>query len=204
MMKTPKLVFRYSPIYDVVFSGEWPSKEERVKANQLVSKLQKEWNKKSKKVLLAMSKITGLDWPIEHIECYLSYRVPYAFSEPLTLKIFGRSISRYIVTLIHELCHVLIWGNKDKAIWPLDNKGIFKKYEKEPFLTRNHLVIEALVQLTVKKVFSRPESYLKWERWWERKPKNPRAKWYKKAWEIVQKEGAENVLSEIIIKKGRK
>ncbi|MCS7105921.1 MAG: hypothetical protein NZ942_01210, partial [Candidatus Aenigmarchaeota archaeon] len=88
---------------------------------------------------------------------------------------------------------------KEKVAWPNSKAKIYRKYKNESYTTKLHLPIEAIVILTVKEVFGRNfEKYLRWEKWWENSPKTQRAKDYKRAWEIVEKEGAENIIKDII------
>lgn len=197
----PKLEFVYSGIYDTVFSGsKTVSYRKRIEGMKLAKKLQKVWDRHSKRILSCMSKITGLKWPKSYIECILSFNAPYSFSHPLTLKIYKRiPIERCIVVLIHELAHILLWGNREKVKFPRSNAKIYKKYKNESYQTKLHFPVYAIEILTIKKVFGKnAEKYLRIAKWWEISQKSLRAKNYKKSWEIVEKEGPENVIKSII------
>jgi hypothetical protein len=56
-----------------------------------------------------------------------------------------------------------------------------------------------MVILTIKKIFvKKAEKYFYWERWWEIWKNTPMGKDYKRSWEIVQKEGAKNIIRDVI------
>jgi hypothetical protein len=201
----PKVEITYSDIYDIVLRKSKRiiyNNKKRIEGEKFAKNIQKAWNKYDKKILFYMSKLTGLKWPRNYIECTISFNAPYAFSHPLTLDIHERKNIQYEITmLVHELTHVLLWGNKNKVRWPESNYGIYKKYKKESYNTKLHFSTHALVILTMRKVFGKDaDEYLYWEQWWKQWPKDPFAKYYKRSWEIVQKEGPENVLKQIIKK----
>lgn len=147
----PNVEIMYSGIYDRILSGTRKYDfEKRIKGERFAKKLQKDWNKHEKEILTAMSRITGLKWPRKHIEAWVTFNTPFEFSHPLTLWIH-RSMKYEIEMLVHELTHVLLWGNRKKVKWPESNTGIYKKYQKEHYNTLLHLSIHALVILTMKK-----------------------------------------------------
>ena len=152
-------------------------------------------DKNGNKILYEMSKVTGLKWPRNFIECTVAFYAPWGgFSSPLTLTI-DKDIKYEIETLVHELSHVLTWGNRKKVLWPESNSGIYKKYKNETFNAKLHFPIHAIVTLVFKKIFrEHADEYLKYEHKWY----SPRSKDYISSWEIVEKEGPEKILKELI------
>jgi len=197
----PKIRIGYSDIYDIVLRKSKKIKYNPKKAKKgeiFAKKLQIPWNRHEKQILERMAEITGLKWPRNLIECHVSFNAPFSFSAPLTVEI-DKDINYMFVAIAHELCHVLFWGNKNKVRWPESNTGIYRKYKKESYNTRLHFPVHALLILTFERIFGKnAEKYLKQEQWWKRWPKNPMAKDYKRSWEIVKKEGPENILKQTI------
>ena len=145
-----------------------------------------------------MSDITGLNWPTDKIDVYVSFYAPYSFSHPLTVKPMQNYYKR-IVLLTHELAHILFWCKGRSVLQIRKKKGIFKKYVREKKTVKIHIPAEALVQLTMKRAFKRNwKRYIFWEtHWWQTK-KSKRAKLYRRAWEIMEKEGAENIIKDVV------
>jgi hypothetical protein len=97
----PTIKITYSGIYDIVLSKSKKIKynhKRRVQAEKFAKNLQKVWDKHSKEILSYMSKLTNLKWPVNYIECFVSFNTPYSFSHPLTLYIH-KSVEYDIVTM---------------------------------------------------------------------------------------------------------
>lgn len=197
----PEVEIVYSDIYDAVLSKSKRIRYNRkrlIEGERFTKKLQKAWNKCSNQILFQMSKLTGLKWQKNYMECFVTFNTPYPFSHPLTIYV-SKKIEPAIMSIVHELSHILLWGNREKVKWPESNTGIYKKYKNENYNTKLHFSIHALVVLVINKVFGKNGGkYLQWETWWKREPEHPMAKEYKHSWEIVQKEGPENVIKETI------
>lgn len=193
-MHTPKITFRYSWIYDqhwrevVSAYGKKPKPypSER-KIRNYVKKAEKTWKKDGKKVLIELSKITGLKWSAKEIPCYIVGKcIP--FSDPLTVKVYGKT-DQFVDVLTHELIHQLFTqkGNMQKSekAW----KYIHEKYEKESHRTREHIPLYAIHAHVYLKFFGK-----------KRFKRDTRSisflPDYKRAWEIIREKGYQNILHE--------
>jgi hypothetical protein len=198
-MKLPKIIVIYSPIYDQIISG----KLERIEKSKFQEKfrkvpgfifskeLQRRLNVISKKILTAMSKITELSWLQDKIIIYpVSKSIP--FNEPLTVEIW-KNWKYQIDTFTHEMAHNLVW-NSMKQQPRISYKKIIKKYPKEAHNVILHIPIMAIVKLTLEKVFGeKAHQYYKYEykKW------SKRSEVYIRAWKIMEKEGAKNIIEMI-------
>ncbi len=109
------------------------------------------------------------------------------FSDPLTLPSYYAK-GRYLVDkLTHELIHQIQIQNYDKI--DLLYNWIRKRYASEPIITQNHIVVHAIHSHIYLKFFN--EARLKDDIKFCSKHYG-----YKRAWEIVQKEGHENLIKE--------
>jgi len=195
-MVVPKVVFRYSPIYDEMCKGgefketrkglgKYPSQKE---IKIYMKKVEKIWRKEETKVLKELSKITKLKWKTKYIKCYVVGRV-IPFSDPLSMPIYRKRTDYFIDVLIHELIHVLFVQNfkeSDKA-W----KYIFRKYKEEAYTTKVHIPLHAFHTYIYFKFFKEENM---------RRDinicKKLKLKKYVRSWKIVEKEGYENIIKE--------
>lgn len=195
-MNVPKIIFRYSWIYDEIWKEgkkkyrkkiqEYPSPKQIL---NYIEKVEKLWRSDEKKILSELSKITRLKWKSDYIYCYIVGRCR-PFSDPLTIPVY-KKLDYFIDVLIHELIHQLFIqdGNLEKAkkAW----NYIDRKYKKESRKTKNHILLHAIHSHIYLKFFNEKRlkrdigtiSFL---------PD------YKKSWEIVQKEGYENIIQEFV------
>lgn len=193
-MKTPKIRFRYSWIYDQNWkewikiyekkSQKYPSAKEVL---NYIKKVEKLWKKIEKKILSELSNITGLMWKEDFIYCYVVGKcIP--FSDPLTMPMY-KDTDYFIDTLIHELIHQLFTqeGNMKQSseAW----KHIDRKYKKETIKTRIHIPLHSIHFHIYMKFFN--EKRLKTDI--ESISFLPD---YKRSWKIVQKEGYQNIIRE--------
>jgi endonuclease III len=188
-MKTPKIIFRYSWVYDQNWK-EWiklyprmaamsyPEEEETKKA---IKKIQKLWRKKEKVILSEIAKIVGQEWQEKEITCYVVGKAR-GFSDPLTIGIKKNDPEFSVDTLIHELIHQIFLQNEDKKSVENMLKKLEKDYPTESRATRIHIVVHAVHKKIYLKFFS--QKRLDLDKW--RCEKNPE---YKKAWEIVDRDG---------------
>lgn len=199
-MKIPKIVIGYSEIYDNALSKQKKitySKNKSERGEKFAKRLQKEWNKYAEEILTTMVKISKLKWKHDTIECFVSFETPYAFSHPLTINI-NNNMYYGIDNLVHELTHILLVSNRVNAL-PPKSKILYKRYKKEKYNVKLHIIVHALIILTFQKVLGKDaEKYLKWERFWKIWPRNRFSKEYKKSWEIVQEVGAENIIRDLL------
>ena len=187
---TPKVIFRYSWIYNEFFKSlekkkKYPSAK---KILNYIKKLEKLWRKDEKKVLKEISKITGLEWKEKQIICYVVGRGKLSFSDPITLLMY-RKLDFSIDVLVHELIHRIFAVRENflrsKKAW----RYFHNKYKKETKNTRAHIVIYAIHNHIYLKLFN--EERLKRDIKWISKHRD-----YKRAWDIVQKEGYQNIINE--------
>lgn len=191
---TPKIEFRYSEIYDRKYreskqtqkylkekKQEYPSREEILNYIEEVKRL---WNKKSKKILKEISKVSGLKWKEKKIICYV-IGVGRPFSDPLTIKILKKNISRFLETLTHELIHQIQVQNKKKYI--LWHKYVLEKHKNEERITKNHVLLSAIHWKLLEKLEGQ-------EAVQKEIKKFSKDKAYKRAWEIVKKETPDAII----------
>lgn len=192
-MQTPKVVFRYSRIYDQVYRRskvklrrgpkKYPSTKKILKYIKRVEKL---WRKDERKVLSEISKAIGLKWKSKFIICYVVGRsIP--FSSPLTMPIYEKHPDYFVDVLTHELIHNLFVQNMDKSkrAW----NYIFKRYKRFSWNTKTHIPLHAIHTHIYLKFYSEKRlerdirliSFL---------PD------YDKSWRTVQKEGYEKIIKE--------
>jgi hypothetical protein len=191
----PKIEFRYSSVYDRNYresksiqkylkkrNEEYPSREEVIK---YMKKAEKLWRKSEKKILIEISRITKLKWKEKRIICYI-IGVGRSFSEPLTVRTFGKLWDRFIDVLTHELIHNIFNENNDKYMkW---YNYVFKKYSKELRATKTHIVLCAVHWKLLLKLFGEERLKKEIKRYKEDID-------YKRAWEIVEKESPDVILN---------
>lgn len=194
-MNTPKIIFKYSRIYDRIWKENLIAKRKRVriypssqKIINYTKKVEKLWRKDERKILRELSKITRLSWKSKFIYCYVVGQcIP--FSDPLTMPVYRKYPDYFIDVLVHELIHNLFVQNheKTKAAW----RYFERKYRKEPQKTRIHIPLHAIHSHIYLKFYS--EKRLKRDvEFINRFPA------YKKSWRIVQKEGYQNIVREFV------
>ena len=110
----PKIEFRYSDVYDRNYresekiqkylekrKEKYPDRKEII---NYIKKAEKLWRKEEKKILIEISRITVLKWKEKRIICYV-IGCGQPFSEPLTIRTYGKDFEIFIDTLTHELIH---------------------------------------------------------------------------------------------------
>lgn len=190
-MKTPKIVFTYSWVYDQKckewnkLSGKkvkYPSSE---KIMDYFEKIKPLWKKHEKKILTELSRVSGLKWKKDEIQCYVVGRI-IPFSDPLTIQVFN-NYHDFIDTLVHELIHQLFTQHENfersKKAWCY----IDRKFKNESRKTRVHIPLLALHSYIYLKFFD--EDRLNRDR-------SLTILDYNKAWGIVQKIGYEKIIKE--------
>jgi len=190
-MNYPKIIFKYSWIYDQTWkegligkkSKKYPSSKRIL---NYIKKVQKLWRKDEKKVLLELSKISHLDWKSKFIYCYVVGRCR-PFSDPLTMPVYEKHPDYFIDILTHELIHNLFIQNfkRMKRSW----QYFYRKYKKETERTKHHILLHAI----------HSHIYLKFygEKRLKRNVSFP-IRDFKKSWQIVQNEGYKNIIREFI------
>lgn len=199
----PKVEFVHSYIYDkIIVEQYWEDKFDYKisykRFSKFVKKLEPRWRKIEKKVLSDLSKSSGLKWSEPKIRCYITTHHFFApFSDPLTIGIYSKisnrtsSTEQFIQTLMHELIHQLFVQQKDSkafdpAFWKIANK-----YKKQKYNTRTHVLLQALLRPLIVKYFGNKMLKTEIER-----SKRFKMGGYYEAWQIVEKEGYKNIISE--------
>ena len=191
----PKIRFRYSRIYDKRYR-ESPliqdklKKEGKVypsdkKIRNYIKKIEQIWEKSEEKILKEMEKITSLKWQEKEIICYV-IGAGSPFSDPLTVRIH-ESKNRFIDILIHELIHQILSQNsvKNRKWW----KYVNARYTEETLSSKVHILVHTIYEIIYLKLFDkrRLSEDIK-------ESQRPKAIDYRRASEIVQEEGAENII----------
>ncbi len=161
-----------------------PSKE---KIERIISNRRKIWNKNEKKIIDGMKKITGLDFYANTIDVYMIFGLKGAFSDPLVINI-GYEKNAFIDTLTHELIHRILTDNKLKTNGSFWTRKNFPKIKDNKAL--NHILVHAVHKAIYLDILKSPKR-LKFDI--EKCQKWPS---YKLAWEIVEKKGYKNIISD--------
>ena len=138
-------------------------------------------------ILKEMSHVTGLKWKEKKIVCYVVGRA-LPFSDPLTIGTY-RKKEGFIDVLTHELIHQLFIqpGNEDKSskTW----KYFYTKYKAETHKVKVHVPLHAIHEHLFRTIMG--EKRLQEELDWTKNIPD-----YGRSWEIVQKEGYQNIIKE--------
>ena len=188
------LVFKYSRIYNTNWKRYFsvsadislPSFEDILEQK---SKLEEYWKINGAKIMNSISNISGLKWKDEDINVYLIAHGP-VFSDPLTLSLSKGKESVNVLSdeeiqidLIHELIHNILSQNHDE----LSNFSNWRdaKYGEEDILTRVHIAVHAIevgVMTELKREKELEKIIMK------------SSGSYRKAWDILEQEGWENIV----------
>jgi hypothetical protein len=83
-----KVNIKYPMIYDMIFH-KYENKQyyesSRKEGKHYAKRLQREWDKISKRVLLTMQHLSGLRWKNKEIDVYIIRYGKYSFSMPLII-----------------------------------------------------------------------------------------------------------------------
>ncbi|QQG39953.1 MAG: hypothetical protein HYS81_00900 [Candidatus Aenigmatarchaeota archaeon] len=154
-------------------------------------KLYEIWEPKERAVIEGIERATGLPWKDDAVTCFVVNYAVNGFGYPLTLTTHeGKTEpSRAVLTLVHELAHVNLMyegPGRLRDYW----KTFHERYAGEDVMTRNHIPVHAALAIVLPQTFGEDALVsLK-----SRDAKDPP---YKRAWEIVDNEGAENILKEL-------
>jgi hypothetical protein len=152
------------------------------KLKNYVDSIENYWRKDEKIILSAISKITGLKWK-EGIKVYLVGKcIPY--SKPLTMYPH-KTKQDFRDVLIHELIHNI--QSQNSEIYKKWAKFVKNKYKDESKLTRRHIFLHAVHKKIYLELFNKNRLKKNIE-------KSNHSKPYKRAWEIVEREGHENII----------
>ena len=194
----PKITFRYSEIHDEMMKLQletayvaykkpktkkavenYPSPK-RIK--NYILKIEPLWKKQEKRILQEISKLTNLHWIEKIIKVYVvgNFR-PY--SDPLTVRLENNP-KDFIDILTHELIHQI--QSQNSKIFKKWLAYMKKKYKKEKRRTKSHILLHAVHKMIYLRLFNKKRL--------NRNIKRSYRDSYKRAWEIVEEEGAENII----------
>lgn len=147
---------------------------------------EKLWDEKNNqhKILKTISDLTK-SIPDRSLECFVVGGGINPMSTPFIMPILGRDGERtdeqFIDTMIHELLHIFVSGQKNYF------KFVREKYENESVSTQNHIIIYAFLEKIFKDLFnSKPLDY----------SRTDMPEGYNRAIEIVKEVDSENLIEE--------
>lgn len=197
MINYPKIIFKYSWIYDQIWKEGQILRTKKSKNYPLsrkilnyIKKIEKLWKKEEKRIIRELSRVAHLKWKSKLIDCYVVGRCR-PFSQPLTMPIYEKYPDYFIDVLTHELIHNLFVqeGNlkKSKKAW----QYFYRKYKKDTITTKIHIPLYATQSHIYYKFFNkkRLERDIKLVNFFPD---------YKKSWQIVRKEGYKNIVNEFV------
>ncbi|MDE1804864.1 MAG: hypothetical protein KGH59_03735 [Candidatus Micrarchaeota archaeon] len=186
------LTFRYSWVYDQTWKNflkvnsaadVYPASEETRRSIGRIGRL---WYPLEGRIISAISESSHLRWKVGNIDCYLVGRCR-PISDPLTIMPF-RKDNEIVNTLTHELIHqIMIQNSRELRI---AREFINNKYGEESQITLNHIFLFAVYAKIYPKVLEKREL--------GGQILQPSERDYARAWEIVNKEGYENIILEVV------
>ena len=167
----------------------------RDESEEFIEKVEKDWRKIEKKILRYIANITNIKWKTTLIKCYVLRKCYFlGISDPLTIAIEVMKSkykkinkSKFIDVLIHEVIHNLLLESNDFERY---YKKLKKRYTKASNRTLIHIPVHAIHKAVYLKYFN--EGRLNRDI-----ISCSRRKDYAKAWNIVNKEGYENIIKDI-------
>lgn len=194
----PKIRFKYSWIYDRMWQEAYRRKGKPKtgyppnwkKLERYAREIELIWRRIEKKVLREMEKISSLGWKKREIICYIVTKCR-PFSAPLTIRVY-KDKTYFIDILVHELFHNLFTQNQEKYL-RYYFRYLKKKYPKYYLMVRSHILLYAMHKKLYLDYFGKKRLLRDIEKANQFAKKYPE---YKKAWEIVEKEGYESIIKE--------
>ena len=186
----PHLRIAYSPSYDM-FVRDLEGKRyvwnaTTLKNNRNYAKmLQRRWNKIEKKVMKALSEVSGLKWQEAVISCYILEGIR-SFSNPMTMR-FPKTWKYEKYDMLHELVHLLDIQNPNA----IDVKKLRMQFGGELVSVVNHIAIHAIIKLVFLRLFGTAETYDYIKRMSEKRGEG-------RSWQIVENYGAERIIADFI------
>lgn len=193
-MLIPQIEFRYSAIYDGLFQESFQDKNDSYPTPEdihtFIKKLTNLWFKYESVILKTLVNITQLEWKEDKIICYVVGRA-IAFSDPLTIPAHIGYEDYAIDMITHELIHRLFMQEGNYGIIKLFWDRLEKAYKSLSDNARGHIPVEAVHTKLYKTFFN--DKRLKRDRDFLSEMED-----YKMAWEIVEKEGYETIIKNLL------
>ena len=188
--------FRWSFIYEIQHHPERfdPSKIEEESKDFIVSLIE-EWNKVKEGVISYIEELTNLKYKSQKINCYVIHTSTMnPISDPLSIainfkmgdEIFTLTKERFVDMMIHELIHNLFIENEKET------KEYFNKLLSGMYSDNWNISTHVLIHAIHKKIF---EKFFEKKRFDEEIESSSYYPDYKTAWEIVEKEGSDEIIS---------
>ncbi len=179
--------------------GYYPSIEE---VENKINEWKKVWSETNKedRVFKLLIKTIGVNLPRD-LEMYIFGAGLSAMSNPLIMPIINRgrdgkkfSDNEFIETAIHEIIHRFVGDSENNANIEKYWEIIRKEYNNENTLTRNHIIVYAILKIVLSELFGKEKL---------KNFTNPRHPEYQRAVAIVAEKGAEKLVKQfrdIVIK----
>lgn len=183
----PKIIFHHAKLLEPFFEAYTLEKQSDYVQPPLddflksLEENKKEWGKVEKVFIKTIKKTFKLSFHRKVLDIYVVRGARMSMSKPIIIK-FNYNPKLFQYSLIHELTHVLLVNNKIKP-----------GFSDEKLNTRNHIHLFAFVEKIYREVF-KDEEMLK-----EIKILSTSEE-YKRAWEIVEKEGYNKLIKELVRK----
>lgn len=158
------------------------------KTSEYIGKVEKSWRKDENKVLAELSKITGLKWKEKSLICYIVWLCK-GMSLPLTVRVYDDT-NDFVDSLIHELIHYLLVDGNNSELSMKARNYFNKRYRDENQNVIHHILLFAIMQHVYLRFYNmeRLERHANIHRQFSSD--------YARAWQIVQKEGYQNIIRE--------
>ena len=190
----PKIEFRRSYIYDhnlkPLRSKDYVFPSDKI-LNTQIKKLEKLWAKDGSKILIEIAKVLKLRWTQKNTTCYVTAGV-YAFSDPLTIS-YNKNTNSMLDELTHEMIHRLWSEEKNWKTLTPNWQALQRKYKGISMTTRSHFPLLAVHKHILLKFYGKKRL--------EAEINSMIHSDYIKAWDIVNKDGYENIIKQLT--KGR-
>jgi hypothetical protein len=205
----PKIVFNPSLTYDFIWrkvyemikdKAPFPDEKEILAC---APKMEAYWNRWSKGILEELALVSHLRWQRTEIVCFITGTPKFGgyngFSDPLSLHIqdYLENPELFLKRIIHELIHNLFQDNwmRYGNGWIIEylkrkyGKGTdYQKLDPETSDKIHHVLLFAL-HAHIREKFLDKEKH---------EVQTSQREGYKKAWEIVQTEGYENIIHDFV------
>ncbi len=190
--RLPRVRILFADTYDEAFHS---AKEKRwthtamISGRRFARLLRKAVKPNLKRFLTIAEEVSGLQWRVPIMRCYVVHDVPFDFDDPVTITIRPPAKIRVAVeTLFHELTHQLVNQNQSRLH---KRNYVAKKYAGESKDAKDHILDQAIMWKIYEKIYGTKETrriitaYWPWEGHW-------------RAWQIIRKEKPDRILKAYI------
>lgn len=194
---TPQLNFVYSDVYDnhwfeyCKLLGIHENYPDKKAINSRISSAKEFWDINGEKILDSISTCSNLKWKKSEIDCYVVGKAT-SFSKPLTMSLnlqkgTVKDLESWVDVLTHELIHNILVQNRWSDF--KDLQLFLSSLGEISLKTKNHIPVNAIHYLVYGEVFSKERLD------YDIQTAKAFAPDYYKAWEIVLKKGAKNIVN---------